>query len=191
MDENNPDFEKTTEQVGQCDEDTLKSNRSDLPLNNVEELRTYLEPLLNKSLPKGQKKKKKKKPEKSKKKSEATSENESIEDVEVLNDSIPVQTNGTDSNDKGKKKPKTLKRRHKKNSSFPYLDEKSRTVSPYSIFVYLLHGMLMKVDEELSFSQRTILISNIWAMMSQKDKEPFVQAANYSNSGFNLNENDD
>ena len=49
----------------------------------------------------------------------------------------------------------------------------------------------MKVDEELSFSQRTILISNIWAMMSQKDKEPFVQAANYSNSGFNLNENDD
>ena len=54
-------------------------------------------------------------------------------------------------------------------------------ISPYTIFLKHMHQILIDANKNISFSQRSVLIANLWAMMSEKDKEPFKYSANKAN----------
>lgn len=60
----------------------------------------------------------------------------------------------------------------------------SGPISPYTIFLKYMHNLLSNANKDLTFSQRAVLISNLWAMMSEKDKEPFKYSANMVNSNM-------
>lgn len=55
-------------------------------------------------------------------------------------------------------------------------------ISPYTIFLKHMHNLLINANKELTFSQRSVLIANLWAMMSETDKDPFKYSANKINS---------
>lgn len=60
----------------------------------------------------------------------------------------------------------------------------SGPISPYTVFLKHMHKILIEANKNLSFSKRSVLIANVWALMSEKDKEPFKYAANKVNTSF-------
>jgi hypothetical protein len=51
------------------------------------------------------------------------------------------------------------------------------SASAYTVFVREMHVSISENEPDLSFSERAIMISVIWAMMSPADRHPYALAA--------------
>lgn len=78
--------------------------------------------------------------------------------------------------------PSLRKRNQSKSKIEVHCSVSSGPISPYTVFLKHMHNLLIDANQELTFSQRSVLIANLWAMMSEKDKEPFKYSANMVNS---------
>ena len=105
-----------------------------------------------------------------------------VDEIKKLRVSEPeIEEKETDDRSTFQRRPKSITKVMKNKRSCYIIDSDEIPPikhSPYAIFVKYMHAFLISIDKSLSFSQRAVLISNLWALMSEKDREPFQYAAN-------------